>query len=92
GFKSAHEYYHKASSRQYLKSIVTPTLIIHAQDDPFMTPDAIPTSKELSSQTILELSEYGGHVGFIAGTGKGSSQPMYWLEQRIPEFLLDYLS
>ncbi|CZG41346.1 TPA: hydrolase [Legionella pneumophila subsp. pneumophila] len=92
GFKSAHEYYQKASSRQYLKNISTPTLIIHAQDDPFMTPDVIPTLEELSSQTTLELSEYGGHVGFIAGTGKSSSQPVYWLEQRIPEFLLDYLS
>lgn len=91
GFQSAKEYYQKASSRQYLKSIATPTLIIHAQDDPFMTPDVIPSPKELSSQITLELSQYGGHVGFIAGTGMGQSQPMYWLEQRIPEFLKSYL-
>lgn len=91
GFKSAKEYYQKASSRQYLKGIAIPTLIIHAQDDPFMTPDVIPSPKELSSQITLELSQYGGHVGFIAGTGISQSQPMYWLEQRIPEFLKSYL-
>ncbi len=73
GFKSAHEYYQKASSRQYLKNISTPTLIIHAQDDPFMTPDVIPTLEELSSQTTLELSEYGGHVALLPGLEKAQA-------------------
>jgi predicted alpha/beta-fold hydrolase len=85
GFASVNEYYQKSSSRQYLSQIQTPTLIIHALDDPFMTSDTLPTSKELSPDILLELSQYGGHVGFIA------EKRQYWLEQRIPGFLMDYL-
>ncbi|WP_454781896.1 hydrolase [Legionella sp. WA2022007384] len=85
GFVNAHEYYQKSSSRQYLSQITTPTLIIHALDDPFMTPDVLPTVDELSPDILLELSQHGGHVGFIA------EKKQFWLEQRIPNFLRDYL-
>ncbi len=81
GFSSAAEYYQTASCRQYLQNINTPTLIIHALDDPFMTPATIPSNDELSADILLELSQHGGHVGFIMD----SSQ--CWLEQRITTFL-----
>lgn len=89
GFAHVHEYYRKASSRQYLCGVATPTLIIHALDDPFMAPEIIPTLEELSTQITLEISPKGGHVGFIAGNPL--VRPIYWLERRIPEFLVDYL-
>jgi len=84
GFDSAQDYYTKCSSRQFLKDIQTPTLIIHSEDDPFMTKDVIPTKEELSSSVILELTKQGGHVGFVAGT---LFKPNYWLEKRIVNFL-----
>ena len=84
GFNSAQDYYTQCSSRQYLKYIQTQTLIIHAKDDPFMSIDVIPTQKEVSSFVTLELSEHGGHVGFIAGT---IFRPDYWLEKRVVKFL-----
>lgn len=90
GFPHAHAYYRESSSRQFLPYIATPTLIIHALDDPFMTPDVIPTAEELSSSVTLELSETGGHVGFISGLVPG--RPEYWLDQRVPEFLQDMLN
>jgi predicted alpha/beta-fold hydrolase len=85
GFKSAEDYYTKASSRQYLKSIAVPTLIIHAKDDPFTDASIIPPDDELSPFVTLELSVTGGHVGFIAGVipGRGKS----WLLQRVPTFI-----
>ena len=89
GFNHVHEYYKKASAEQYLIAIKTPTLIIHAKDDPFMTPEVLPFKDELSDKTILEVSEKGGHVGFITGSIPG--YPEYWLEQRIPQFLSQYL-
>jgi len=89
GFPHVHAYYREASSRQYLSSIATPTLIIHALDDPFMTPDAMPCLDELSPDITLEVSSKGGHVGFIMGHVPG--QPVYWLDQRTPEFLQGYL-
>lgn len=91
GFSSAEAYYQTCSSRQYLSGIATPTLIIHALDDPFMTPAAIPQAKELAGSVMLELSQQGGHVGFIAGDAENPNRPVYWLEQRIPGFLMDYL-
>ena len=90
GFSHVHAYYREASSRPYLSKIQIPTLIIHALDDPFMTPDAIPTADELSEHVRLELSQKGGHVGFIGGRIPG--QPIYWLDQRVPAFLSDYVA
>jgi predicted alpha/beta-fold hydrolase len=83
GFNSAQEYYTKCSSKQFLKDIHTPTLIIHASDDPFMTTEILPTFEELSKSVKVELSAHGGHVGFIEGT---IFKPEYWLEKRIMEF------
>jgi len=85
GFSSVHSYYRLSSSRPYLHAIQKPTLIIHSLDDPFMTEDILPGPDELSSHVTLELSAKGGHVGFISGNIPG--KPVYWLEQRIPEFL-----
>ncbi len=86
GFQSAHDYYHRSSSRQFLKNIAVPTLIIQAVDDPFMTAEVIPKVDELSSHVQLEVTQGGGHVGFVGG--KNPFKPFYWLETRIPEFLL----
>lgn len=84
GFKSAQDYYTKCSSRQFLKDIHTPTLIIHSKDDPFMNKEIIPQEEELSKYVELELTEHGGHVGFIEGT---FFSPKYWLEKRVVYFL-----
>ncbi|MFW2570144.1 hydrolase [Legionella sp. 29fVS95] len=85
GFPNVHAYYRESSSRRYLRHIATQTLIIHALDDPFMTPEVLPQADELSSDITLELSSSGGHVGFISGKLPG--KPLYWLEQRIPDYL-----
>lgn len=84
GFKSAQDYYTQSSSKQFLKDIHTPTLIIHAKDDPFMNQEVIPKKEELSKYVHLELSEHGGHVGFIEGN---LFSPKYWLEKNVICFL-----
>ena len=89
GFSNVHAYYRESSSRNYLRHIKTPTLMIHALDDPFMTPDCLPRDDELSEHIIFELSQKGGHVGFIAGSVPG--RPVYWLDERIPAFFQDFL-
>lgn len=89
GFIDGDDYYHRASSRSDLKHIKVPTLILQARDDPFITPDANPELSELSQYVTLELHEKGGHVGFIEGVFPW--QPVYWLEDRIVEYLDDHL-
>ncbi|HQW57936.1 MAG TPA: hydrolase [Gammaproteobacteria bacterium] len=88
GFKSADDYYEKSSSRQYLAKIKTPTLILHARNDPFTTLNALPEVHEVSKHVSLELSENGGHVGFVSG--KYPWKPVYWLEDRIMDYLESY--
>ena len=89
GFKDVHEYYSRSSSRQYLRDIGVPTLMLHAEDDPFTTPDGLPSRDELSPSIALEISARGGHVGFVHGSLPW--RPRYWLEERIPAFLQSYL-
>jgi uncharacterized protein len=89
GFNDVHDYYRRSSSRQYLKSISVPTLLIQAVDDPFMTSEVLPGQDEVSSHVKLEFTQHGGHVGFISGNMP--FRPQYWLEQRIPEFLLEHV-
>ena len=88
GFKSAQDYYTKSSSRQFLKYIQTPTLIIHSLDDPFMTPRIIPSKNELSLHVELEIYQNGGHVGFIEGS---LFRPRYWLESRVVSYFKEFI-
>lgn len=85
GFIDVHDYYQQSSSRQFIPNITAKTLIIHSKDDPFMFPDTSPTANEIPQSVQLELTTYGGHVGFIAG----KRVPRRWLEPRILQFLLD---
>ncbi|HEX9811968.1 MAG TPA: hydrolase [Burkholderiales bacterium] len=89
GFRDATHYYAESSSRQYLRDIRVPTLMIQARDDPFMTPDVIPEPHELSACTRLEVYPHGGHVGFVGG--RWPWRPRYYLEERVPEFLRAHL-
>jgi hypothetical protein len=84
GFDGVDDYYRRASSRPFIRNIKTPTLILHALDDPFMTPAAVPKDDELGTGVQLELSESGGHVGFVAGIVPW--KPRYWADERICDY------
>jgi len=84
GFASAEDYYRRCSSRFFLSSIRVPTLIIQAQNDPFVYPHSLPESSELAASTEFELHPHGGHVGFVEGP---PWRPRYYLERRIPLWL-----
>jgi predicted alpha/beta-fold hydrolase len=84
GFADVDDYYRRCSSRQFIPSIRTPTLILHARDDPFMFPGTVPGALELPDQVTLELSEHGGHAGFIGGRWPGQAD--YWGERRLAQW------
>ena len=83
GFRDARDYYAQASSGPYLAHIKVPTLIIHAQDDPFIpfTPYAALPPHEFVS---LLTPKYGGHVGFWQPRQNGVDH--YWAEQTAVDF------
>jgi predicted alpha/beta-fold hydrolase len=86
GFVDAQDYYRRASSRYFLGAIRTPTLLVQSIDDPFVFRHSLPETSELSASTQFDLQNHGGHVGFVGGTIK---TPTYYLEKRIPEWLVD---
>ncbi|WP_186645429.1 hypothetical protein [Fluviispira vulneris] len=51
-----------------------------------MSAACVPHLSELSQSIQLELTTYGGHVGFISW--HSLLIPMYWLEPRIIQFFL----
>jgi len=89
GFKDAEDYWEKASSKPFLKNIIKPVLLITSEDDPFLSPECIPFEEALSSDSFfLEATKYGGHVGFLSSFNKNNN---HWLENRIANFLQNYL-
>jgi len=88
GFVDATDYYHRCSAMPLLPDVRKPLLVIHAKDDPFMTPDVIPDVALLPPSIEYQLTQHGGHVGFVGGTLR---KPQMWLEQRIPQWLTTWL-
>jgi uncharacterized protein len=87
GFRDASDYWMRCSSRQFLRQIAVPTLMLSALDDPFLTPDCFPFEEAESSACVfLEAPATGGHLGFCESlTGKES-----WAERRTVEFLSEW--
>jgi len=80
GFHDAEDYWLKVSSRQRLKSISVPTLVINARNDPFLPASALPTPDEVSPAVTLDQPATGGHVGFPSGPFPGN---LDWLPRRL---------
>jgi len=85
GFHGAMDYYERNSCIGGLGRISVPTLILNALDDPLIPRDSLPGNGTLSPQVTLELSEHGGHIGFVERNGLGL--PRFWLEGRALQFI-----
>jgi uncharacterized protein len=85
-FAGADDYYTKASSLPHLKHIDVPTLIIHAQDDPFIPFAPLLNPAVAANPYLLLLApERGGHVAFISGT-TSTGEDRFWAENRLIDF------
>jgi len=84
GFEDAEDYYEKSSSIYYVDKIKRPTLIVNAQNDPFLASPCFPFSLfEKLEKVYFEAPATGGHCGFTAGNKDG----FYWSEQRAWDFI-----
>jgi predicted alpha/beta-fold hydrolase len=83
GFRNAEDYWLRASSKPWLAHIGVPTLILNAQDDPFMPASALPRAHEVSSAVRLHFPPHGGHVGFVSGRFPGS---IAWMPAHVLSF------
>lgn len=85
GFDDAEHYYHVSSSSRFLPGIGVPTLLIHAEDDPFLPPESIPVVEARANAHVdLVLRPLGGHVGFLQGT---PWKPRFWADETAAEYL-----
>jgi predicted alpha/beta-fold hydrolase len=85
GFAGALDYWTRSSSGRYLARIRRPTLVINAQDDPFVPAATLPDARLLPPQVSVEFPVHGGHAAFIAG--RWPWRVHSWAERRALEFL-----
>lgn len=85
GFRSASDYYRRASAMRVVDRIAVPALIITAEDDPFVPSQPFQDPRVTGNPHIeLHVCQHGGHCGFV-GPRSGEDDG-YWAENRIVEF------
>lgn len=89
GFRDAADYWARNSCRPFLPEIRIPTLLVNAQNDPFLGPDCYPRDAAVASNVFhFEAPATGGHLGFPSGCHSRES----WVETRAVQFLQASLS
>lgn len=87
GFRDAEDYYHRASAMRVIDRIHVPTLIIAAENDPFVPAEPFRNATVLGNPHItVKLSPQGGHCGFVAPR-QHQDDDGYWAEQQIVDFV-----
>lgn len=84
GFADALDYYAKASSLPLIRHIRIPTLIIHAEDDPFIPFAPLRDPSVAANPYVLLIApERGGHVAFLSDN---TGEDRFWAENRLVEY------
>ncbi len=91
GFRSADDYYFRASAARVLDRIAVPTLLIHACDDPFIR-FAPETRVSIARNKQIQLLEttHGGHCAFLAAPEPANGNDGYWAERTALRFVLQH--
>jgi predicted alpha/beta-fold hydrolase len=85
GFKNAADYYFRAASMRVVERIRVPTIIITAEDDPFIPVAPVRDARVTGNPHISTLvTRHGGHCGYIESACDGYDG--YWAEQVVVEF------
>jgi uncharacterized protein len=91
GFRDAADYYHRASAMRVVDRIRVPTLILTAEDDPFVpsAPFRDPAVTNHASVTTI-VTPHGGHCAFVEHPAPGYDG--YWAEREIVRFVGHHVS
>ncbi len=84
GYRDADDYYYRASALRVVGAIRVPTLILAAQDDPFV-PFASFRDPAITANPHIALvaPQSGGHCAFIS---RFAGDERFWAEARVVEF------
>jgi predicted alpha/beta-fold hydrolase len=86
GFRDADDYYHRASAMRVVGRIRVPTLIVTAENDPFV-PIAPFRTAEVSEHPLLTviITAEGGHCAFVEPSN--AEYDGYWAEREIVRYV-----
>ena len=84
GFAGASDYYARASAIRVIDRIRIPTLLLTADDDPFVPPDPFDVPV-VRAHTHVRIERGGGHCGFVGDEAAASDG--YWAEETAMAFL-----
>jgi predicted alpha/beta-fold hydrolase len=85
GFGNADNYYTQASAVRLIDRVTIPTLIVTAEDDPFVPGDQFRRPVVTGNPHVrVEITPHGGHCGFVSTTG-------YWAEETVVRFLAAFM-
>jgi predicted alpha/beta-fold hydrolase len=85
GFRDADDYYHRASAMRVIDRIRVPTLILTAENDPFVPVE--PFRRDVMtahSHVRVVVTADGGHCAFVEGAS--AEYDGYWAEREIVRF------
>ena len=84
GYRTAADYYERASAMRVVHRIAVPTLILTSKDDPVVPFESFGASEIAGNPQIrVAAAEFGGHCAFISRT---NGPERYWAEARVLEF------
>ncbi len=88
GFRDADDYYEQVRSSRFAASFALPTLILHAEDDPFIRTLPRTTAALLSNPSVRYVeTTHGGHCAFLADPS-GADQGR-WAEETLAGWLAE---
>jgi len=89
GYQNAAHYYDTCSALGRLSTIRTPTLLIQAEDDPFLPAGTVDTLRDIGNPYLADgFTPRGGHLGYLGAY----SSVRLWAEARAVDWLVDRLA
>lgn len=91
-YRDADDYYYRASAARVLAQVRIPSLILHAEDDPFIVITQESRAVIAANPRLhFVATRFGGHCAFMNPRHDGD-EDMYWAENRALDFLAHALA
>jgi hypothetical protein len=88
GYRDAADYYHRASALRVADRIRLPTLVITADDDPFVPVEPFRDPAIAGNPAVrVVMTRHGGHCGFVSRRVNDSRDDRYWAERAVVDFV-----
>jgi predicted alpha/beta-fold hydrolase len=88
GFRDANDYYYRAASARVVDRIVVPTLIIRAEDDPFVR--LVPETRAAlyaNPNILLIETRHGGHCAYLS---RDRGDEIHWAEASVIRYVMQF--